>query len=44
MTPARHTVDLDLPPAERWLEIGQHYANQSDLIIEYFESMLPHGG
>eukprot|EP00618_Florenciella_parvula_P017955 CAMPEP_0119509216 /NCGR_PEP_ID=MMETSP1344-20130328/28571_1 /TAXON_ID=236787 /ORGANISM="Florenciella parvula, Strain CCMP2471" /LENGTH=430 /DNA_ID=CAMNT_0007546029 /DNA_START=81 /DNA_END=1373 /DNA_ORIENTATION=- len=42
VTPARHTVDLDLPPAERWLEIGQHYANQSDLIIEYFESMLPH--
>ena len=22
-TPARHTVDLDLPASERWLEIGQ---------------------
>jgi N-acylethanolamine-hydrolysing acid amidase len=41
-TPARHTVNLDLPASERWLEIGQFYADQSDLIIEYFESMLPH--
>jgi len=40
--PARHTVDLDLPPAERWVEVGQYYADKSDLIIEYFESMLPH--
>ena len=36
-SPNRHTVNLDLPPAERWLEVGKAYADKSDLIIEYFE-------
>ena len=40
-TPTRHTVNLDLPPDQRWLEIGRTFANQSDLIIQYFESVLP---
>ncbi|GMI48471.1 hypothetical protein TrCOL_g6674 [Triparma columacea] len=41
-TPARHTVNLDLPPKERWVDIGKTYKDKSDLIIQYFESMLPH--
>jgi len=41
ITPARVSVDLDLPPYERWLEIGKSYASQSDLIIQYFEELLP---
>ena len=42
VTPNRHSVNLDLPPSERWLEIGKHYADKSDLIVQYFEDMLPH--
>ncbi|GMH54179.1 hypothetical protein TL16_g01620 [Triparma laevis f. inornata] len=41
-TPNRHIVNLDLAPKDRWTEIGKIYANQSDLIVQYFEDMLPH--
>ncbi|GMI05306.1 hypothetical protein TrVE_jg1157 [Triparma verrucosa] len=40
-TPDRHIVNLDLPPNERWSDIGKIYANRSDLIVQYFEDMLP---
>ena len=34
-------VDLDLPPEERWLAVGQRYANVSYVIEDYFEEFLP---
>ena len=40
--PDRVTVDLSLPPAKRWVEVGKQYADKADLIIEYFDDMLPH--
>ena len=36
-TPDRHTVNLDLPPQERWVEIGKTYRDKSDLIIQVRE-------
>ena len=39
--PARETVNLDLPPIERWVALGQKYSSQKDLIIQYFEDLLP---
>mmetsp|Transcript_11988 Transcript_11988/g.38146 ORF Transcript_11988/g.38146 Transcript_11988/m.38146 type:complete len:423 (-) Transcript_11988:148-1416(-) len=40
-SPDRVTVDLDLPPEERWVAVGEQYRNQSSLIVEYFEQYLP---
>ena len=34
-------VDLDLPASERWKEVGKLYANRSDLVEEYFQTLLP---
>jgi hypothetical protein len=31
----------DLPPIDRWREVGKAYASQSHLIIEYFTDILP---
>jgi len=31
---------LDLPPQQRWLEAGTAYADQKELLIAYFESMV----
>lgn len=39
--PPTVVVDLDLDPSERWLEVGKQYANQSYLVKQYFESLLP---
>eukprot|EP00633_Aureoumbra_lagunensis_P007336 CAMPEP_0197322882 /NCGR_PEP_ID=MMETSP0891-20130614/70173_1 /TAXON_ID=44058 ORGANISM="Aureoumbra lagunensis, Strain CCMP1510" /NCGR_SAMPLE_ID=MMETSP0891 /ASSEMBLY_ACC=CAM_ASM_000534 /LENGTH=433 /DNA_ID=CAMNT_0042815389 /DNA_START=1 /DNA_END=1302 /DNA_ORIENTATION=- len=39
--PNREKINLDLPPEQRWLEIGAKYANQSYKIVEYFETFLP---
>jgi len=34
-------VNLDLPASERWVHVGELYANKSYLVKEYFESLLP---
>lgn len=41
VVPPTVVVDLDLPERERWVHVGQAYANRSDLIKEYFESLIP---
>ncbi|KAJ8599077.1 hypothetical protein CTAYLR_007609 [Chrysophaeum taylorii] len=40
-SPGRVSVDLDLPPSQRWVAVGEAYRNQSYLITEYFLEFLP---
>ncbi|GMI62405.1 hypothetical protein ScalyP_jg3296 [Parmales sp. scaly parma] len=39
--PDRVTVDLDLPPIERWVEVGKLYQDKGYLLQQYFEDLLP---
>jgi len=34
------SVNLDLPPEQRWVEIGLHYKPQAAAIAQYFYSQL----
>ena len=36
----RYTINLDLPPEERWLELLSEYKSSVPLIIQYFNQSV----
>ena len=36
----KFTVDLDKPPAKRWLDLLSHYKSSASLIVEYFDQQV----
>lgn len=41
IVPKRFTVDLDADPYDRWTEVGEHFAPNASIIVDYLSSFLP---